>query len=102
MNRVRLSVAKTMQDHFGDVAIGNGRRGLLKGNQTYISVEEQEILTLRDILPMPGAPGLRVLFVAKTPAPTSVEAGHYFQGQHGTNFWNRLRTYGLLNDRVRR
>jgi mismatch-specific thymine-DNA glycosylase len=66
----------------------------LKGNQMYISVEEREILTLRDILPAP--PGLHVLFVAKTPALPSVKAGHYFQGQHGTNFWSSLKKYGLL------
>jgi uracil-DNA glycosylase len=68
----------------------------LKGNQTYVSVEGQKVLTLRDILPAPEAPGLRALFVAKTPAPSSVEAGHYFQGRHGTNFWNSLKKYGLL------
>lgn len=68
----------------------------LKGNQTYVSVGGQEILTLRDILPASSAPGLRVLFVGKTPAPESVEVGHYFQGQHGTNFWSRLKTNGLL------
>jgi mismatch-specific thymine-DNA glycosylase len=68
----------------------------LKGNQTYVSVEGREILTLRDILPAPSVPSLLALFVAKTPAPPSVEAGHYFQGRHGTNFWNSLRKYGLL------
>jgi Uracil DNA glycosylase superfamily len=67
----------------------------LKGNQAYLSVKGQEILTLRDILP--SAPGLIALFVAKTPALPSVEAGHYLQGRHGTNFWNSLRKYGLLN-----
>jgi TDG/mug DNA glycosylase family protein len=67
----------------------------LKGNQAYVSVEGQEILTLRDILPATSS--LLALFVAKTPAMSSVEAGHYFQGQHGTNFWNSLKKYGLLN-----
>jgi len=52
------------------------------------------ILTLRDILP--AAPGLHALFVAKTPAPPSVKAGHYFQGRQGTSFWNSLKKYGLL------
>jgi hypothetical protein len=41
-------------------------------------------------------PGLLALFVAKTPAPPSVEAGHYFQGRHGTNFWSSLKKYDLL------
>jgi TDG/mug DNA glycosylase family protein len=69
----------------------------LKGNQTYVSVEGQEILTLGDILPSSAAPGLLALFVAKTPAPPSVEAGHYFQGRQGTSFWNSLKKYGLLS-----
>lgn len=34
--------------------------------------------------------------MAKTPVPESVEAGHYFQGPHGTNFWNKLKFYGLF------
>jgi TDG/mug DNA glycosylase family protein len=66
----------------------------LKGNQAYVSAEGRQILTLRDILPV--VPGLLGLFVAKTPAPPSVEVGHYFQGRHGTNFWNNLKKYGLL------
>ena len=40
---------------------------------------------------------MKALFVAKTPAPVSVEAGHYFQGAQGTMFWNRLKKYGLLS-----
>jgi len=66
----------------------------LKGNQTTVFSKGQELRTLRDILPV--TPGLHVLFVAKTPAPRSVEAGHYFQGRHGTSFWNKLKTNGLL------
>jgi hypothetical protein len=66
----------------------------LLGNQTIISVEGREILTLRDILPT--TPGLRILFVAKTPVPRSVEAGHYFQGKQGAMFWSRLKDYGLF------
>jgi hypothetical protein len=66
----------------------------LRGNQTYISVDGQRILTLRDILPTVA--GLRALFVAKTPAPASVEAGHYFQGRQGKSFWSGLKKYGLL------
>jgi len=64
------------------------------GNQITIFAEGQEILTLRDILP--ATSGLRVLFVGKTPAPDSVEKGHYFQGKHGTMFWSILKRYGLL------
>jgi mismatch-specific thymine-DNA glycosylase len=71
----------------------------LVGNQKTIIVEGREILTLRDILP--ATPGLRVLFVAKTPARVSVEAGHYFQGKQGAMFWKRLNDYGLLKPTTR-
>jgi hypothetical protein len=63
-------------------------------NSTVITVAGRPVRTLRDILP--EKPGLRVLFVAKTPAPVSVEAGHYFQGAQGQMFWNRLKEYGIL------
>ena len=68
----------------------------LIGNQTYVSAEGRDVLTLRDILPESATQGLRVLFVAKTPTPFSVSVGHYFQGRHGTNFLSRLKHYGLL------
>src|SRR5207302_1843191 len=57
-------------------------------------VNGKQVVTLADILPNDGS--LRMLVVAKTPAPKSVEAGHYFQGKQGQMFWNRLREYGLL------
>ncbi|MGC2324533.1 MAG: uracil-DNA glycosylase family protein [Terriglobales bacterium] len=63
-------------------------------NAITIVADHREIVTLRDILP--EAAGLRVLFVARTPTPASVEAGHYFQGRQGKMFWNRLRNAGLL------
>jgi len=66
----------------------------MSDNATHISVGGRRIRTLRDILPDRGH--LRILFVAKTPAPISVEAGHYFQGRQGRMFWNRLMDYGLL------
>jgi len=60
-----------------------------------IIVDGKRIYTLEDILP--PKPGLKVLFIAKTPAPCSVEKGHYFQGRQGTSFWNKLTEYGLLS-----
>lgn len=54
----------------------------------------QTIRTLRDILPDP--PGLKLLFVGKTPSPTSVLEGHYFQGRQGKLFWGKLRQYRIL------
>src|SRR5208337_4194527 len=67
----------------------------IAANSITIVVEGREVSTLRDILPMP--PGLRVLFVGKTPAPVSVGEGHYFQGKHGREFWKMLKRYSLLN-----
>ncbi len=68
---------------------------LAAGNRVTMTVGGQDVQTLRDILPT--RPGLEVLFVAKTPAPVSVAAGHYFQGAQGRMFWNRLKEYGLFN-----
>jgi uracil-DNA glycosylase len=70
------------------------RPGRMADNSTTVVVRGREVRTLKDILPK--KPGLRALFVAKTPAPESVAAGHYFQGRQGKMFWNRLRDYRLL------
>ena len=50
---------------------------------------------MADILPNAGQ--LNILFIAKTPAPISVTAGHYFQGRQGKMFWNKLAEYSILN-----
>ena len=60
-----------------------------------IEVNGNEVETISDILP--SKPGLEILFIAKTPSPTSVEAGHYFQGRQGRMFWNKLSRYNILN-----
>jgi len=59
-----------------------------------ISVKGERIGTLADILPEKGR--LKMLIIAKTPAPISVKAGHYFQGQQGKMLWNKLTEYGIL------
>lgn len=63
-------------------------------HQIRLELNGQSLLTLADILPAHGP--MAMLMVAKTPAPVSVEAGHYFQGQHGTMLWNKLQRTGLL------
>jgi G:T/U-mismatch repair DNA glycosylase len=63
--------------------------------QTEIEVDGTSVKTLSDILPSSGP--MKMLIVGKTPALKSVEVGHYFQGQHGTMFWNKLKEYGLLS-----
>lgn len=62
--------------------------------KTKITVDGRQHETLADILPVSG--NLEILFIAKTPATVSVEAGHYFQGKQGTMFWNRLSEYNIL------
>jgi hypothetical protein len=49
------------------------------GNATTITVNDREFQTLRDLLP--DSPGLNILFVAKTPAPESVQKGPLFSGK---------------------
>ena len=63
--------------------------------KTKINVDGKEIETLAGILP--EIPKFEILFIAKTPAPVSVEAGHYFQGIQGKMFWNKLARYNILN-----
>ncbi len=48
--------------------------------------------TLPDIPPAPGG----VLLVGINPVPTSVAAGHYYQGRLGQRLWRRLERVGLL------
>lgn len=64
------------------------------GNAITLTVEGREFRTLRDLLP--ESPGLNILFVAKTPAPESVQKGHYFQGKQGCSFWKILKQYRIL------
>ena len=63
--------------------------------QITIEVNSQPVLTLADILPAAGP--MQMLIVGKTPAPVSVEAGHYFQGRQGTRLKNMLQQAGLLH-----
>jgi len=64
------------------------------GNAITLRVDGREFRTLRDLLP--ESPGLNILFVGKTPAPESVQKGHYFQGKQGRSFWRILRQYRIL------
>jgi double-stranded uracil-DNA glycosylase len=52
----------------------------------------KQVETLEDLL----RPGLRAICVGINPAPTSVSAGHYYQGRLGQGFYERLRRAGLL------
>jgi hypothetical protein len=58
-------------------------------------VDGEQVETLEDLL----RPGLRAVCVGISPAPTSVAAGHYYQGQLGQKFYARLRRAGWLPDK---
>lgn len=62
--------------------------------KTKVIIDGKTYETLADILPEKGQ--LDILFIAKTPATVSVNAGHYFQGRHGRMFWNKLAEYNIL------
>ena len=66
----------------------------MKNYRTTINIAGIEYQTLVDILPESG--NLEILFIAKTPAPVSVTAGHYFQGKQGSMFWNKLSESNIL------
>lgn len=66
----------------------------MKNYKIKINVNGHEHFTLDDILPEKGY--LDILFIAKTPALVSVEAGHYFQGKQGRMLWNKLSEYNIL------
>jgi G:T/U-mismatch repair DNA glycosylase len=61
-----------------------------------MTVDGDTFYTLEDILPETNKE-LKILYIAKVPAPISVEAGHYFQGRQGAAFWNKLKNYNILN-----
>ncbi len=52
----------------------------------------KQVTTLADLL----RPGLRAVVIGINPAPPSVAAGHYWQGNTGKTLWRRLRTIGAL------
>lgn len=67
-----------------------------RDNAVKVKDGNKEYWTLDDILPN-GGKSLDVLIIGKVPAPTSVKAGHYYQGSQGQFFWKKLKEYGLLN-----
>lgn len=61
------------------------------GRETII-IDGAPTITLSELL----RPGLKAVFVGLNPSPTSVAAGHYYQGQHGRTLWKRLQRFGIL------
>jgi TDG/mug DNA glycosylase family protein len=61
-------------------------------HRTVIRIGSEQVETLADLL----GPVLLAVVVGINPAPTSVAAGHYWQGRTGATLWRRLRRVGLL------
>jgi len=62
------------------------------GHRVTIDWMGEELETLADLFP----PAPRAICVGINPAPTSVAAGHYYQGRQGQRFFARLRQAGVL------
>jgi len=54
----------------------------------------ERVETLADLL----RPGLRAVCIGINPSPVSVPAGHYYQGQIGRRFWQRLQRAGVTEE----
>ena len=63
-----------------------------KGHRVTTEWMGMSVETLEDLL----RPGLQAVVVGINPAPTSVKAGHYWQGKLGKKLWERLRYVGLF------
>lgn len=61
-------------------------------HRTTIRVGSASVRTLTDLPPLRD----RLLFVGLSPAPASVEAGHYLQDRRGRQFWRRLAIAEIL------
>jgi TDG/mug DNA glycosylase family protein len=62
------------------------------GHRVTLTWMGHTVTTLEDLL----RPGLLAVVVGINPAPPSVAAGHYWQGQTGRTLWRRLTAVGLL------
>src|SRR6266511_1148251 len=66
------------------------------GFQTEVDWLGSSVVTLADVKPVERG----ILLVGVNPAPRSVAAGHYYQGQIGKRLWARLQRVGLLTEPV--
>jgi TDG/mug DNA glycosylase family protein len=64
------------------------------GHRVTVEWMGESVATLADLL----RPALRAVAVGINPAPKSVAAGHYYQGNYGQTFFRRLRMAGVLPD----
>jgi TDG/mug DNA glycosylase family protein len=64
------------------------------GHRVTVEWMGEDVETLADLL----RSGLRAVAVGINPAPKSVAAGHYYQGNYGRTFFRRLSKAGLLPD----
>ena len=66
--------------------------GLSEHHRIEVDWMGEQVETLADLL----RPGLRAICVGINPSPVSVAAGHYYQGQIGRRFWQRLQRAGVI------
>lgn len=59
-----------------------------------VVIDGRPVETLADLL----RPGLRAVVVGINPSPTSVAAGHFYQGRFGHRMWQHLVDAGIVTD----
>ncbi len=64
----------------------------MTGHRVSMDWMGKQVETLADLFP----PSPRAICVGLNPAPTSVQAGHYYQGRQGQRFFNRLQQARVL------
>jgi double-stranded uracil-DNA glycosylase len=67
--------------------------GLNAHHRVTVDWQGERAETLADLL----RPGLRAVCIGINPSPVSVAAGHYYQGQIGRRFWQRLHQAGVID-----
>lgn len=67
--------------------------GLNAHHRVTVDWQGERVETLADLL----RPGLRAVCIGINPSPVSVAAGHYYQGQIGRRFWQRLHQAGVID-----
>lgn len=74
------------------VAAGTGKVSRVDGHRVEVEWMGSMVPSLEDLL----RPGLLAVVVGINPAPASVAAGHYWQGNTGRTLWRRLAAVGLM------
>lgn len=89
-----LASAAGWVGHSGAAQIPSDPWGLDTHHRVTTDWLGEQVETLADLL----RPGLRAVCVGINPSPVSVAAGHYYQGQIGRRFWQRLHQAGVIEE----